>query len=100
MEKWNNSAINRVNDVNLEITRMHSSRMRTDRSLTVCWRLLPGGVWSRGVSGLGGCLVWGVGVWSGRPGPGGGGVVSGPGGGGIPACTEADPPREQNHRRL
>ena len=25
-------------------TRMHSSRMRTGRSLTVCWRLLPGGV--------------------------------------------------------
>ena len=23
-------------------TRMHSSRMRTDRSLTVCWSLLPG----------------------------------------------------------
>ena len=29
---------------------MHSSRMRTGRSLTVCWRLLPGG----GGSGPGG----------------------------------------------
>ena len=37
-------------------TRMHSSRMRTGRSLTVCWRLLPGG----GLPGSGGvCLVWG-----------------------------------------
>ena len=38
-------------------TRMHSSRVRTGRSLTVCWRLLPGG---------GVCLGWG-----GLPGPGG-----------------------------
>ena len=55
-------------------TRMHSSRMRTGPSLTVCWSLLPGGcllrgdvcswgVWSRGGSGPGGCLVPG-GVWS------------------------------------
>ena len=53
------------------LTRMHSSRMRTGRSLTVCWHLLPrrgvcllggvpaGGVCSRGVSALGGCLVLG-----------------------------------------
>ena len=34
-------------------TRMHSSRMGTGRSLTVCWSLLPGGVCS------GGCLTWG-----------------------------------------
>ena len=72
---------------------MHSSRMHTGRSLTVCWRLLPrGGVCSRGVPGLGGCLVRG-GAWSGGvPGLGG---VSAPGGGGrsgIPACTEAAPP--------
>ena len=47
---------------------MHSSRMRTGRSLTVCQGLLPGG---------------------GRvPLPGGGAR----GGGGIPACPEADPP--------
>ena len=47
------------------LTRMHSSRMRTGHSLTVCWSLLPGG----GGSGPGGCLVWGEsaprGVWSG-----------------------------------
>ena len=29
-----------------------------------------------------------------------GGCLPGPGGCGIPACIEADPPREQNHRRL
>ena len=50
---------------------MHSSRMRTGRSLTVCWRLLPGGrggawsggVWSGGSGAWSGgvCLVWGVG---------------------------------------
>ena len=34
---------------------MHSSRMRTGRSLTVCCSLLPGG---------GFCLVWGVSAWS------------------------------------
>ena len=35
-------------------TRMHSSRMRTGHSLTVCWRLLPRGwVWSGGVPGRG-----------------------------------------------
>ena len=49
-------------------TRMHSSRMRTGRSLTICWRLLPGGsgprggAWSRGVC-FGGCLLQG-GAWS------------------------------------
>ena len=43
-------------------TRMHSSRMRTGRSLTVCWSVLPrGGVWSGGsapggVSAPGGCV--------------------------------------------
>ena len=53
---------------------MHSSRMRTGRSLTICCSLLPGwggvwsrGVWSLGVSGpVGGCGVCsGGGVWSG-----------------------------------
>ena len=34
---------------------MHSSRMRTGRSLIVCCSLLPG----EGVSGPGGCLLWG-----------------------------------------
>ena len=47
-------------------TRMHSSRMRTGRSLIVCRSLLPSGVCSRG----GVCSL----------------------GGGIPACTEADTP--------
>ena len=59
-----------------------------------------GGVWSRGVSGPGGagCLLPGGvsaarGVCSRR--------VSAPGGGGgIPACTEADPPCEQNDRQV
>ena len=68
-------------------TRMHSSRMRTGRSLTVCRSLLPGGggrgcVCSggdllQGVSASGGCLLQG-------------GVCSQ--GGGIPVYTEADPP--------
>ena len=50
---------------------MHSSRMRTGRSLTVCCSLLPGGsAWSRGVlPDGGGCL------------PGAGGYLPGPGGG-------------------
>ena len=57
--------------------------MRTGRSLTVCWSLLPGGVWSRweggmvlggmvrGVSGPGGVSGQGglvQGVWSGEGG--------------------------------
>ena len=62
---------------------MHSSRMRTGRSLTVCWRLLPGGgggawsggVWSQGGAWSGGCLVWGV--------PGGGAWCWGSGAGGV-----------------
>ena len=70
----------------IQRTRMHSSRMRTDRSLTVCWRLLPGGgllpeggvwsgggVWSRGMSALRGSAPRGYLL----PGEG----VSGPGGG-------------------
>ena len=52
---------------------MHSSRMRTGRSLTVCWRLLPGGgVWSGPRGGWCLCLFFRGGVWSqGVPGPGG-----------------------------
>ena len=57
---------------------MHSSRMRTGRSLTVCCSLLPGGGSV--------CLVPGGGCpWSGGgclPGPGGG-VLLGPGGVGV-----------------
>ena len=62
-----------LNLVILKVTRLHSSRMRTARSLTVSPSMLCWG----GVAGPGGCLVRGV-AWS--------------GGGGIPACTEADPP--------
>ena len=49
-------------------TRMHSSRMLTGRSLTVCRSLLPGGrgicsrgclLWEGGVCSQGGCLLWG-----------------------------------------
>ena len=78
---------------------MHSSRMRTGRPLTVCWRLLPEGglVWSGG-EGRGGVCSGGWWVCcrgGGGSGPlggsGPGGVCSG-GGGCIPACTEANPP--------
>ena len=47
-----------------KLTRMHSSRMRTGRSLTVCCSLLPGGggfAWSGGVS----AWSWGGSPWSG-----------------------------------
>ena len=81
---------------------MHSSRMHTGRSLTVCRCLFPGGgllgrggcllsrggvlpIKGRGVSALGGCLLLG-------------GVCSG--GGGIPASTEADTPCEQNDKQV
>ena len=77
---------------NLTKTRMHSSRMRTGRSLTVCRSLVSGGcVSARGggvVCSQGGCLLLG-------------GCLLG-GGCGIPACTEADnpPPREQNDKQV
>ena len=90
---------NRQNTVTTHRTRMHSSRMRTGRSLTVWLSLLrggvlcSGGVCSRGVSAPGGCLL-----------PGGsarGGCLL-QGGGYIPACTEADTPspspRVDRHR--
>ena len=95
-----------VRAVHVDVTRMHSSRMRTGRSLTVCWRLLPrgGGVWSRGGLVPGGSGPRGVpgpggsgpgGVWSwGVPGPGGcawsGGV------GGVYPSMQT-PPRGQTH---
>ena len=88
------------------VTRMHSSRMRTGRSLTVCCSLVPGGVCLfRGVSGWsgggllggggGGVSAWSGGVcllqgglpapgvclvWGGLPGPGGSALVCLPGG--------------------
>ena len=81
-------------------TRMHSSRMRTGRSLTVCCGLLPGGggAWSggsapggvclvrgEGVSAPGGCLVQGVSALGGGvPGLGGCLLLGGlPGLGGV-----------------
>ena len=104
-------------------TRMHSSRMRTGRSLTVCCSLLPGGV----LLGPGGFSL----VQGGLPGPGGGlpvpggfflvlggfslvwgvlpargGVLPGPGGGwvclvpGEVGGFSRDPPCEQNHRHV
>ena len=78
-------------------TRMHSSRMRTGRSLTVCRSQLPGGVSALGegvsapgrVSAPGGCLLPGSGVSA----PGGvcSRGVSAPRGC-IPGCTEAENP--------
>ena len=105
-------------------TRMHSSRMRTGRSLTVCWGrgsvcsrggvcsrgclllggcLLPGGVCFRGcllwgVSAPRGCLLWG-GVCSGVSAPGGlllGGCLL-PGGVVSQHALRQTPPCEQNH---
>ena len=69
---------------------MHSSRMRTDRSLTVCRSLFPGGCASGGCASQGGVCFPGGGVFP--------GVCFAEGcmplgGGGIPACTEADTPR-------
>ena len=57
-----------VSGLNAIWTRMHSSRMRTGRSLTV--DRLPESAPGRGVSASGGVSARG----------------------GIPACTEADPP--------
>ena len=56
-------------------TRMHSSRMRTGRSLTVCCSLLPGGGVGSPWSGGGVCLV-----------PGGVCLVLGGGFSGDPPC--------------
>ena len=66
-------------------TRMHSSRMRTGRSLTVCCSLLPGEVLlgpGGGFSLVGGGSPWSRGVLLGRRGvlPGPGGCLPGPGG--------------------
>ena len=74
---------------------MHSSRMHTCRSLTVCGG--EGCLVPRGVSGPRGDVCSRVSVCSRESvsGPGGGGGMVP---GGIPACTEADTPREQNDR--
>ena len=80
---------------------MHSSRMCTGRSLTICL----GGCLLRGVCSQGGASSLGVCSWGVPPLGGhlllGGSAPRGglPGGlGGIPACTGADPPYGQNHR--
>ena len=90
VQNWSFSFVNEK----YKETRLHSSRMHTARLLTVSpslhctgGGLVRGDVCSRGVPGpggvcFGGCLLWGV------PGP--------QEGCGIPACTEADPPCEQN----
>ena len=76
-------------EVNTQRTRMHSSRMRTGRSLTVCWSLLPGG--GGGSARGGGCLLPGGGAAFGGVCSGGcllpeGGVVClGGGGRGYPS---------------
>ena len=48
--------INCIVEQNLITTRMHSSRMRTGRSLTICRSLLPGGVYAA----RGGVCSWGL----------------------------------------
>ena len=95
-------------------TRLHSSRMRTGRLLTVCCSLLPGGVlldpggsaWSGGV--LLGPVGGGISPWSRGGSPWSRGGLLGPGGsawsgegspwsrGGSPET----PPCGQNHRHL
>ena len=74
-----------------KLTRMHSSRMRTGRSLTVFRRLLL----------RGGCTwSWGGVVRGGVPGPGGAVVRGVPGHGGVPGpggcLVRYSPPCEQN----
>ena len=77
----------------LNQTRMHSSRMRTVRSLSVCCSLFPGGCLVPGGVWPGGCLLHGGVCSRGVSGPGGLSAPGGSGsGGGIPACTEADTP--------
>ena len=88
------------------ITRMHSSRMRTGRSLTVCCSLLPGGV----LPGLGGLHFRGglPGPRGFLPGPKGGSPWQGdlPGPGGLPCPGLGSPwqgevpPCEQNDRHV
>ena len=67
----------------LNLTRFHSSRMRTVRALTIS----PSMLCTRGEGGSGQGFAWS-----------GGCLLLG--GGGIPACTEVDPTCEQNHTRL
>ena len=64
-------------------TRMRSSRMRTGRSLTVCWSLLPGGVSATGGSGPRGGVCYRGGLVPGVSAPGGGLVPGGWSRGGL-----------------
>ena len=74
-------------------TRMHSSRMRTGCSYTVCWSQLPGGG-GAGLPGPGGCLIRG-GL------PGLGGMVSYPGEGLVSQhALRQNPPCEQNDKQV
>ena len=83
-------------------TRMHSSRMRTGRSLTVCCSLLPeGGSAPGGGLLLGGSApVGGVCSWEGLPGRGGGvpgtGGVSARGGVCQHALRQTPPPVDRH----
>ena len=70
-------------------TRLHSSKMRTARLLTVSPSIHCA---ERGMPGPRGCLLWGCLVHGGCLVLGGGLLP----GGGIPACTKADSPHEQN----
>ena len=86
----------------ISVTRMHSSRMRTGRLLTVCRSLLPGGVCFRGsvcsggVSAPGGCLLLGGGCLL----PGGvcSGVVSALGGVASQHALRQTPPNRMTDR--
>ena len=84
MRRWKtlHDNIDGKRKVSFTPTRMHSSRMRTGRSLTVCCSVLPGGVllgprggspWSGGYAWSGGVLP----VQGGMPGPGGFSLVQG-----------------------
>ena len=92
--KWMKFSVKKTKNIGKCIlknsTRMHSSRMRTGRSLTVCWRLLPG---RGGVPDPGGeCLVQGGSAPRG---------VSGPGGVWHPSMHWGrHPPCGQNHRHM
>ena len=107
--------------LHIQNTRMHSSRMRTGRPLTVSRSLLPGGGSGPGglVQGVGvwswGCLLWGClvqGVWSREGVCSGGGLLWGGGcllwGGLVRGAVvvvsqhalRQTPPCRQNHRCL
>ena len=73
---------------NTILTRLHSSRMRTARALTVSPSMLAGGGGGEGVSARVGYLLWGVSALQGVSAPGGlsarGGCVCSGGGASAP----------------